>query len=544
VIAAQGLRLRSEMDYPVDMAVHALETLGLASSRPVHSNLSVPGLYEHALRRGEGLLAEGGPLCVVTTPHTGRSPDDKYIVRDAQSSARIAWSPLNQPLSPEHFARLQERVAAHLSGQELFIRDVYAGADPRYRVAVRLVTPNAWHALFVGNMLLRPDADRLAAFSPAWHVLHAPELQADPAAHGTRSGTFIVIHFGQRMILVGGTRYAGEIKKAVFTALNYLLPDQGVLPMHCSATLGAAGDVALFFGLSGTGKTTLSADPERGLIGDDEHAWSDTGVFNLEGGCYAKVIRLSREVEPEIYATTRMFGTVLENVVVDAGTRALDLDSAAISENTRASYPISRIPHHVPSGTAGHPSHVVFLTCDAYGVLPPLARLTPAQAMYHFLSGYTAKVAGTEQGVTEPRPTFSTCFGAPFLPLDPHVYAKMLGDKVARHGVHCWLVNTGWTGGGPGTGERIKLPDTRALVRAALSGTWDGAATRVEPVFGLEVPLHVPGVPEQILLPRRAWRDPAEYDAQAARVARMFRGNFEHFARDATALVQSGGPRL
>jgi phosphoenolpyruvate carboxykinase (ATP) len=528
------------------MADHALETLGLASSRPVHDNLSVPALYEHAVRRGEGVLAAGGPLCVITTPHTGRSPDDKYIVRETQSSARIAWSPLNQPLSPEHFAELRERVAAHLSSQELFIRDVYAGADPRYRVAVRLVTPNAWHALFVGNMLLRPEADRLAAFSPAWHVLHAPELQADPAAHGTRSGTFIVIHFGERMILVGGTRYAGEIKKAVFTALNYLLPEQGVLPMHCSATLGAAGDVALFFGLSGTGKTTLSADPERGLIGDDEHAWSDTGVFNLEGGCYAKVIRLSREVEPEIHATTRMFGTVLENVVVDAGTRALDLDSAAISENTRASYPISRIPHHVPSGSAGHPSHVVLLTCDAYGVLPPLARLTPAQAMYHFLSGYTAKVAGTELGVTEPRPTFSTCFGAPFLPLDPHVYAKMLGDKVARHGVHCWLVNTGWTGGGPGTGERIRLPHTRALVRAALTGggTWDGVATQVEPVFGLEVPLHVPGVPEKILLPRRAWRDPAEYDAQAARVAGMFRGNFEHFAPDATALVLSAGPRL
>ncbi len=546
------LRPDSDVNYPVDMAVKAavatpgagLEALGLAPSRPVHRNLPVTRLYEHALRRGEGVLAEGGPLCVVTAPHTGRSPDDKYIVRDAESSGRVWWSPVNQPLSPEHFARLRADVVRHLDTQELFVRDVYAGADPRYRVAIRFVTPNAWHALFALNMFLRPEPNSLASFAPAWHVLHAPELRAEPATHGTRSDTFIAIHFAERTILIGGTRYAGELKKSVFTALNYLFPDRGVLPMHCSATVGAAGDVALFFGLSGTGKTTLSADPERGLIGDDEHGWSDAGVFNLEGGCYAKVIRLSPEVEPEIYATTRRFGTVLENVVVNGETRALDLNSAAITENTRASYPISFIPHHVPSGTAGHPSHVVLLTCDAYGVLPPLARLTSAQTMYHFLSGYTAKVAGTEQGVTEPRPTFSPCFGAPFLPLDAHVYAEMLGEKVARHGVRCWLVNTGWTGGGPGTGSRIRLPHTRALVRAALTGTLDGVATQVEPAFGLEVPLHVLGVPTEILLPRGAWRDPAAYDAQAARVARLFRGNFEQFAGRTSAAAQSAGPRV
>jgi phosphoenolpyruvate carboxykinase (ATP) len=392
-------------------------------------------------------------------------------------------------------------------------------------------------------MFLRPEADALASFTPAWHVLHAPEFCANPVTHGTRSGTFIALDCAERMILIGGTRYAGELKKSVFTALNYLLPGRGVLPMHCSATVGLTHDVALFFGLSGTGKTTLSADPERALIGDDEHGWSDAGVFNLEGGCYAKAIRLSPDVEPEIYATTRRFGTVLENVVVDSDTRALDLGSAAITENTRASYPIGFIPHHVPSESAGHPSHVVFLTCDAYGVLPPLARLTPAQTMYHFLSGYTAKVSGTERGVTEPRPTFSTCFGAPFLPLEAHVYAEMLGEKVARHGVRCWLVNTGWTGGGPGGGSRIRLPHTRALVRAALTGVLDRVATQVEAAFGLEVPLEVPGVPGEILLPRRAWRDPAAYDAQAARVARLFRDNFKQFAGGASLAVLSAGPR-
>jgi len=508
---------------------------------PTHRNLTPAELYEHALRRQEGILAEAGPLCVVTTPFTGRSPQDKFIVRDGTTSARIWWGP-NQPLAPEPYARLRDTVVRHLAGQPLYAADVLGGADPRYRVPMRVVTPSAWHALFAHNMFRRPQPeDRLPAL-PAWDLLHAPELHADPPDHGTRSGTFIVLHFGERVILLGGTRYAGELKKAVFTVLNYLLPERDVLPMHCAANVGPGGDVALFFGLSGTGKTTLSADPGRALIGDDEHGWSGEGVFNFEGGCYAKVIRLSGDGEPAIYATTRRFGTVLENVVVDPNTRAVDLDSAAITENTRASYPIHFIPNHVATGVAGHPSHVVLLTCDAYGVMPPVARLSPAQAMYHFLSGYTAKVAGTERGIGEPKATFSTCFAAPFLPLPPDVYSRLLGAKLARHGARCWLVNTGWTGGPYGQGQRIALEITRAIVRAALAGALEDSAVIREPVFGLEVPQQVPGVPEQVLLPRATWTDPAAYDAQAARVAGLFRRNFEQFATQAGDAVRDAGP--
>ncbi|PYO27797.1 MAG: phosphoenolpyruvate carboxykinase (ATP) [Gemmatimonadetes bacterium] len=520
----------------------ALEAAGLVPQRPVHWNLGPPELYEHAARRGEGVIVEGGAFCAVTAPHTGRSPNDKFIVREASAGDDISWGRVNQPLTPEHFERLKAAALAHLAAQELFVRDLFAGADPNHRFGIRFVTPNAWHALFVYNMFLRPTPSDLASFAPAWTVLHTPELNADPALHGTQSGTFIVVHFAQRTILIGGTRYAGELKKAVFTILNYLLPKRGVLSMHCSANLGRTGEAALFFGLSGTGKTTLSADPERALIGDDEHGWSDLGVFNFEGGCYAKVIRLSREGEPEIFAATRMFGTVLENVVVDPVTRAIDLDSAEITENTRASYPIHYVPNHVPGGMGGHPSHLVFLTCDAYGVFPPLARLSPAQAMYHFLSGYTAKVAGTERGVTEPKATFSTCFGAPFLPLAPNVYAALLGEKIAQHGVQCWLVNTGWSGGPYGVGERIRLGLTRAMVRAALAGTLDRTPTAPEPVFGLEVPLQVPGIPDDLLLPRGTWRDPAAYDAQAARLAQMFRQNFEQFSAHVHAAVREAGP--
>jgi phosphoenolpyruvate carboxykinase (ATP) len=425
----------------------------------------------------------------------------------------------------------------------VFVRDVFAGADPAYRLPIRFVTPNAWHALFVYNMFLRPCDGELTGFDPGFQVLHAPEFQADPALHGTKSGTFIVVSLARKTILVGGTRYAGELKKSIFTILNYLLPQQGVLPMHCSANVGADGDTALFFGLSGTGKTTLSADPERRLIGDDEHGWSDQGIFNFEGGCYAKVIRLSRDGEPQIYATTEMFGTVLENVVVDPETGAIDLDSQRITENTRASYPIHYIPNHVPDGMAGHPAHVLFLTCDAFGVMPPIAKLTPAQAMYHFLSGYTAKVAGTERGVTEPKETFSACFGAPFLPLQPSVYAEMLGERIARHGVQCWLVNTGWTGGAYGVGHRMKLSHTRAMIRAALVGHLDRVPTRPEAVFGFEVPTHVPGVPDAVLDPRATWRDPATYDAQATRLAGLFRKNFEQFAERVPAAVREAGPR-
>ncbi len=522
----------------------ALQAAGLAPRGTVHWNPPPAALYEHAVRRGEGLIAEGGAFCAVTAPHTGRSPNDKFIVCEPSSAADIWWGRVNQPLDPAHFARLKAAVLAHLAARdELFVRDAYACADPNHRTALRTITPSAWHALFVHNMFLRPPAAELAAFQPAWHLLHAPDFAADPAAHGTRSGTFIVLHFAERTILVGGTRYAGELKKAVFTALNYLLPKRGVLSMHCSANVGETGDVALFFGLSGTGKTTLSADPARALIGDDEHGWSDTGVFNIEGGCYAKVIRLSPEGEPEIYATTRRFGTVLENVVVDPETRLLDLDAATITENTRASYPLHFIPNHVAGGMAGHPAHIVFLTCDAYGVMPPLARLSPAQAMYHFLSGYTAKVAGTERGVTEPKATFSACFGAPFLPLSAEVYAGLLGENIARHGVQCWLVNTGWTGGPYGTGQRIRLGLTRAMVRAALAGRLDRVPTAPEPVFGLEVPLQVPGVPDELLLPRATWSDPAAYDAQAARLAELFRQNFAQFRDHVHPAVRDAGPR-
>jgi phosphoenolpyruvate carboxykinase (ATP) len=515
---------------------------GFAPQHPVHWNLGPAPLYEHAMRRGEGVLAEAGPFCAVTSPHTGRSPGDKFVTQEPSCTDQVWWGKVNQPLAPEQFDRLATDVMRHLNGQELFVRDLFAGADPAYRLPVRFITPNAWHTLFVYNMFLRPTDAELPAFKPAWHVLHAPELQADPAVHGTRTGTFVVLNFARRVVLIGGTRYAGEMKKSIFTVLNYLLPAQGVLPMHCSANVGEAGDVALFFGLSGTGKTTLSADPQRGLIGDDEHGWSDAGVFNFEGGCYAKVIRLSRESEPEIYATTRRFGTVLENVVVDPATRMLDLESAAITENTRACYPIHFIPNHVPGGIGGHPTHIVFLTCDASGVMPPIARLSPAQAMYHFLSGYTAKVAGTERGVTEPKETFSACFGAPFLPRHPSVYATMLGEKIGRHGVQCWLVNTGWTGGPFGTGQRMRLALTRAMVRAALGGQLDRTPTVREPAFGLAVPTEVPGVPADVLLPRRTWADPAAYDAQAARLAGLFRKNFEQFQDQVHAAVSEAGP--
>jgi phosphoenolpyruvate carboxykinase (ATP) len=522
--------------------VSALGAAGLVPRHVVHWNPGPAELYEHAVRRGEGVIAEGGAFSAVTTPHTGRSPNDKFIVREPSSAGAIAWGRVNQPLELDAYTRLKAAVADHLGGQELFVRDLFAGADPNHRLGLRFVTPNAWHTLFVYNMFLRPTASDLTGFAPGWHILHAPEFSADPAVHGTASSTVIVTHFGERTILIGGTRYAGELKKSVFSILNYLLPKRGVLSMHCSANMGKAGDVALFFGLSGTGKTTLSADSERALIGDDEHGWSDAGVFNFEGGCYAKVIRLSEDGEPEIYRATGMFGTVLENVVVDPETRAIDLDSAVITENTRASYPIHFIANHVPGGMAGHPSHIVFLTCDAYGVMPPIARLSPAQAMYHFLSGYTAKVAGTERGVTEPKATFSTCFGAPFLPLPANAYAALLGEKIAKHGVQCWLVNTGWTGGPYGVGQRVRLGLTRTMVRAALAGKLDRIPTAPEPVFQLEVPLQVPGVPDELLLPRATWADAAAYDAQATRLAQMFRHNAEHFPSDVHAAVRDAGP--
>src|SRR5437016_8704409 len=491
-----------------------LDALGLAPEQAVHWNLRPAALYEHAARRGEGVITEGGAFCAVTSPHTGRSLNDKFIVRDAASEADVWWGRVNRPMTDEHFERLRADVVRHLNRQELFVRDLFAGADPNHRIGIRFVTPNAWHALFVYNMFLRPTASDLAAFAPAWQVLHAPELEADPAVHGTNSATFIMISFAKRTILIGGTRYAGELKKSIFSILNYVLPKRGVLSMHCSANLGEAGDVALFFGLSGTGKTTLSADAERALIGDDEHGWSDHGVFNFEGGCYAKTIRLSAEAEPQIYATTRRFGTVLENVVVDPVTQRLDLDDDRFTENTRAAYPISFIDNAVPLGQGNHPHNLVMLTADAFGVLPPISRLTLEGAMYHFLSGYTAKVAGTEKGVTEPKATFSTCFGAPFLPLNPNVYATMLGERIAKHQARVWLVNTGWTGGAYGVGSRMKIAHTRAMLTAALSGQLDNVQYRKHEIFNLDMPTTCPGVSDTVLDPRSTWPDKSAYDEQ------------------------------
>jgi len=511
------------------------------SATRIHANLGPAALVEHAIRRGEGHLTDRGAFTAVTVPHTGRSPKDKFIVEDA-TTAKAVWWDKNAKMSPAHYEVLRADVQAHLDGQELFQQDLFAGADPAYRLSVRFQGPNAWQMLFVRNMFIRPGAVELAEFTPGFTVLHAPEFQADPARHGTNTGTFIVLNLAQRTVLIGGTRYAGELKKSIFTVLNWLLPERNVFPMHCSANIGPADDAAIFFGLSGTGKTTLSADPARRLIGDDEHGWSDRGVFNFEGGCYAKVIRLSAAGEPEIHAATQMFGTVLENVVLDLDDRSPMFDEDTLTENTRASYMIDCIPNHEPGGMGGHPKTVIFLTADAFGVLPPIARLSPEQAMYHFLSGYTAKVAGTERGVTEPTATFSSCFGAPFLPRHPGVYAKMLGEKIARHGAKVWLVNTGWTGGAYGTGSRMKLAHTRSMVRAALAGELDGATFRKDPVFGFDVPTAVPGVPSGLLDPRSTWPDAAAYDAQAAKLARMFRDNFATFAAGVDAAVTAAGP--
>ncbi|HEX8433437.1 MAG TPA: phosphoenolpyruvate carboxykinase (ATP), partial [Longimicrobium sp.] len=470
-----------------------------------------------------------------------RSPNDKFVVRDENSEADVWWGKVNQPISPEHYDTLRADVLAHLEGQELYVRDMWAGADPEYRLAVRLITPNAWHNLFANNMFRRPGDEELEGMLPGFTILHAPEYEADPARHGTRTTTFILVNFTAKEIMIGGTRYAGEIKKSIFSILNYLLPKQGVLAMHCSANVGADGDTALFFGLSGTGKTTLSADPERGLIGDDEHGWTDRGIFNFEGGCYAKAVKLSPEGEPEIYATTRMFGTVLENCIVD-DKRRVDFDDISITENTRISYPLHYIHNFVPDAQGGHPRNIVFLTADAYGVLPPISRLTAEQAMFYFLSGYTAKVAGTERGVKEPQPTFSACFGQVFLPLHPGVYADLLGQKIEEHGSRVWLVNTGWTGGPYGVGSRMKLSYTRAMVRAALAGELDDVATTESPFFRLQIPTAIPGVPSEVLIPRDTWADKDAFDKQARELADKFIANFEQFADRVPEAVRTAGP--
>jgi phosphoenolpyruvate carboxykinase (ATP) len=517
---------------------------GVTPSGRVHWNLVAPELVEAAIRRNEGTLADMGPFVAVTTPHTGRSPNDKFVVKEASSEKDVDWGKVNQAMSPEHYATLKGDVIQYLNGlDELFVQDLYCGADPATRLSVRYILPNAWHANFVRNMFIRPAVEELAAFTPNFTVYHAPEMQADPARHGTRTGTFIVLNLAERVILIGGTRYAGELKKSMFTVMNYLLPKQGVLSMHCSANIGPKGDTALFFGLSGTGKTTLSADPERGLIGDDEHGWSKDGTFNFEGGCYAKAINLSAEGEPDIYQTTQMFGTVLENVVLNLPSRTVDFADQSITENTRASYPLHYIKNHVPSGRAGHPKNVVFLTADAFGVLPPIAKLSPEQAMYYFLSGYTAKVAGTERGVTEPQATFSACFGAVFLVWHPTKYAAMLGELLRTHGSQVWLVNTGWSGGAYGTGKRMKLAHTRAMVRAALDGSLVNAETTTDPIFGLSIPKAVNGVPSEVLDPRGTWPDAAAYDAQAHKLAGMFQENIKKFGNAVSAETLAAGPK-
>jgi len=522
------------------MSVDSLKDQGLTPSGKVYYNLVAPELIGHAARRSEGEFADMGPFVAVTKPHTGRSPNDKFVVRETSSEGDVDWGKVNQPMDEAKFDVLLADVRAYLDTQkELFVEDLFCGADKNYQLSVRYVSPNAWHMAFVRNMFIRPDASALASFAPNFTVLHAPEMQADPERHGTRTTTFIVLNLAKRMILIGGTRYAGELKKAMFTVMNYLLPKQGVLSMHCSANIGKQGDTALFFGLSGTGKTTLSADPERDLIGDDEHGWSKDGVFNFEGGCYAKVINLSPEGEPDIYRTTQMFGTILENVVLDSKKR-VKFEDQSITENTRASYPLDYIPNFVASGRGGHPKNVVFLTADAFGVLPPIAKLTPEQAMYYFLSGYTAKLAGTERGVTEPQATFSACFGAVFLVWHPTKYAHMLGDLLRQHNAKVWLVNTGWSGGPYGIGNRMKLSHTRTMVRAALSGQLDSMATTIDPIFGLHVPTDIHGVPHQVLNPRGTWPNPDEYDAQAKKLADMFRKNFEKFGAESDAIKAAG----
>jgi phosphoenolpyruvate carboxykinase (ATP) len=522
-----------------------LEIHGILNPGTVHWNLSVPALYEEAAIRREGLIADGGPLVCSTGQHTGRSPNDKFVVREPSSEGRIWWGKINQPIDPAQADLLYRDLLEYLEGKDLFVQDCYAGADPEYRLPIRIITQLAWHSVFARTMFLPVvDPAARASHQPEFVVINAPGFRADVHVHGTRSETAIVVNFAKKLVIIGGSAYAGETKKSIFSILNYLLPLRNVLPMHCSANVGAAGDVALFFGLSGTGKTTLSSDPERRLIGDDEHGWSDGGVFNFEGGCYAKVIRLSAEAEPQIYATTRRFGTVLENVTIDQETRALDLDDESVTENTRAAYPINFIDNTVESGQAGHPRNVVMLTADAFGVLPPIARLTPEAAMYHFLSGYTAKVAGTERGVTEPIATFSTCFGAPFLPLHPDVYAKFLGEKIARHDVRVWLVNTGWSGGPYGVGKRMKIAYTRALLHAALSGALDKVTFVRDRIFNVDVPTSCPDIPSEVLKPRTTWPDPADYDRQAARLARMFHENFKSFEERVSPDVRAAGPKV
>jgi len=507
-----------------------LDHQGITGLGAVYYNLIEPALVEHVLKRGEGELGRGGTVMVATGKHTGRSPKDKYVVRTPMTEPHVWWD-TNAPMEPADFEQLKADMLAYMQGGDYFVQDLFAGADPAHRLDVRVVTELAWHGLFSRHMLRRPDREALDRFTPDFTIINCTGFKADPKRHNCRSGTVIALNFDSRTILICGTGYAGEIKKSVFSVLNYLLPEKGVMPMHCSANHAPGNpiDTAVFFGLSGTGKTTLSADPARVLIGDDEHGWSDRGTFNFEGGCYAKTINLSPDAEPEIYATTRKFATVVENMVYDPETKELDFEDDSLTANMRCAYPLHYISNASPTALGGHPKNVIMLTCDAFGVLPPIARLSPAQAMYHFLSGFTSKVAGTETGVTEPEPTFSTCFGAPFMPRRPEVYGALLKEKIARHGATCWLVNTGWTGGAYGVGSRMPIKATRALLSAALDGSLEKAGFRKDRHFGFEVPTEITGVPDLLLDPRRTWENGDDYDAQAQKLVEMFASNFAQY---------------
>jgi phosphoenolpyruvate carboxykinase (ATP) len=527
------------------VADYGVENHGIKNPGTVYWNLSTSMLYEQIISRREGHIAHLGPVVVSTGDHTGRSPNDKFVVKEPTTEADIWWGKVNRPFSQEKFNALHDKMMAYVQNRDIFVFDGYAGADERYRMPVRIINEYAWHNLFARNMFVRElDAEKLKNHVPQFTVIDLPRFHAEPEVDGTNSMTFILVDFSQRLVLIGGTEYGGEIKKSIFSAMNYYLPKEGVLSMHCSANYGKdLDDAALFFGLSGTGKTTLSSDPGRTLIGDDEHGWSDDGIFNFEGGCYAKVIKLDPKGEPEIYETTRQFGTILENVVYDNHTRRVDLDDGSRTENTRSSYPITHIENADPNGVCGHPNNVFFLTADAFGVLPPISKLTKEQAMYHFLSGYTAKVAGTERGVTEPQPIFSACFGAPFMPLHPGDYAKLLGEKLDKHESNVWLINTGWVGGPAGVAGRMKLAYTRAMVTAALTGQLDDVETVEESFFGLQVPVSVPGVPAEVLNARGAWADKAAYDAQATKLVGMFIANFKQFEDGVTPEVIAAGPK-
>jgi len=521
-----------------------LSAQSIRTDATIHPNLGTAPLVEHAIANGEGKLAAHGPLVVETGKHTGRSAKDKFIVRDAETENTVWWGKVNVPMTPEHFAALKEDFLKALGEkQDLYVADLFGGSQKDHRVNVRVINELAWHNLFVRTLLVRPTAEELEGFEPEYTIIDLPSFRADPARHGSKSETVIAVNLSEKLILIGGTKYAGEMKKSVFGILNYLLPVKGVMPMHCSANIGPDGKSAVFFGLSGTGKTTLSADASRTLIGDDEHGWSDTAVFNFEGGCYAKMIRLSEEAEPEIYATSRMFGTVLENVVMDEDTRELDFDDNSLAENSRGAYPIDFIPNASEHNLGPVPSNVIMLTADAFGILPPIARLTPDQAMYHFLSGYTAKVAGTEIGVTEPEATFSTCFGAPFMPRHPSVYGNLLKERIAKGGVSCWLVNTGWTGGKYGTGHRMPIKATRALLNAALDGSLNNAEFRVDPNFGFDVPVSVEGVDDTILDPRATWADKDDFDRTAQKLMQLFIDNFAEFEAHVDEGVRNAAPQ-